>query len=115
MAPSDRRATAGLRFPSLHSRFARSPYRQRRKAHHNSEEVLSTVVAKLLDADEIEIEERLARLARSHRLMEERGEQELPDGAVATKYAFVHALYSNFLYESLVSKRRIFLPRSIEA
>ena len=69
-------------------------------------EFLSTVAAKLLDVDEIELEEQLARLEKTHRLIETRGEEELPDGAIATRYRFRHALYQNFLYGDLVNKRR---------
>jgi len=71
----------------------------------------STVLAKLLGADEIELEERLAHLARTHRLILSLGEEELPDGSLATRYRFAHALYQNSLYGDLVSKRRIQLHR----
>jgi hypothetical protein len=72
-------------------------------------EFLSTVVARLLDVDEIALEERLARLERTHRLIETRGEEELPDGNLATRYRFAHALYQNHLYANLVNKRRVVL------
>jgi tetratricopeptide (TPR) repeat protein len=75
------------------------------------EEFTSTVLAALLDADELELEERLDRLARVYRLIETRGEEELPDGRVATRYRFTHVLYQNLLYEDLVSKRRAALHR----
>ena len=70
------------------------------------EEFLSTVLAKLLDDDELKVEEQLATLAKTHRLIELRGEEELPDGVLATRYAFAHALYQNVFYDELVSKRR---------
>jgi tetratricopeptide (TPR) repeat protein len=72
-------------------------------------EFLSTVTAKLLGVDEIDLEERLADIAKAHRLIETLGEEELPDGSVATRYRFTHALYQNFLYGDLVNKRRIVL------
>jgi tetratricopeptide (TPR) repeat protein len=75
------------------------------------EEFRSTVLAHLLGADELELEERLDRLVRSHRLLEQRGEEELPDGALTMRYRFVHVLYQNVLYEDLVSRRRILLHR----
>lgn len=75
------------------------------------EEFLSTVLARLLEEDELAVEERLDRLAKGYRLIESRGEEDLPDGALATKYRFTHALYQNLLYEGLVSKRRILLHR----
>ncbi len=43
--------------------------------------------------------------------MKSLGEEELPDGALAIRYRFVHALYQNVLYGDLVSKRRILLHR----
>ncbi|HVQ30707.1 MAG TPA: AAA family ATPase, partial [Vicinamibacteria bacterium] len=67
---------------------------------------LSTVLASLIEADEEALEERLLRLHRMHGLVESRGEEDLPDGSLATRYRFTHALYHNVLYEELVSKRR---------
>jgi tetratricopeptide (TPR) repeat protein/tRNA A-37 threonylcarbamoyl transferase component Bud32 len=75
------------------------------------EEFLSTVLAALLEKDELELEEQLAELARAHRMIEPRGEEELPDRSLATRYRFAHALYQNLLYDDLVSKRRILLHR----
>lgn len=72
-------------------------------------EFLSSVTAKLLGVDEIDLEESLARVGKSHRLIETRGEEELPDGTLATRYRFSHALYQNFLYGDLVNKRRVLL------
>jgi len=72
-------------------------------------EFLSSVTAKLLDVDEIDLEELLARIGKSHRLIETVGEEELPDGTLATRYRFSHALYQNFLYGDLVNKRRVLL------
>jgi serine/threonine protein kinase/tetratricopeptide (TPR) repeat protein len=74
-------------------------------------EFLSTVTAKLLGVDEIDLEEQLAHLERTHRFVEARGEEELPDGALATRYRFAHALYQNYLYASLVNKRRVLLHK----
>ena len=75
------------------------------------EEFLSTVVAELLGVGDLALEERLDRLGREHRLIRARGEEELPDGALAIRYRFAHALYQNVLYEDLVSKRRALLHR----
>jgi tetratricopeptide (TPR) repeat protein len=72
-------------------------------------EFLSSVTAKLLGVDEIDLEEALARIGKSHRLIDTIGEDELPDGTVATRYRFSHALYQNFLYGDLVNKRRVLL------
>jgi serine/threonine protein kinase/tetratricopeptide (TPR) repeat protein len=72
-------------------------------------EFLSTVSAKLLGIDEIDLEELLARIGKTHRLIETLGEEELPDGSLTTRYRFSHALYQNFLYGDLVNKRRMLL------
>jgi tetratricopeptide (TPR) repeat protein len=72
-------------------------------------EFLSSVTAKLLGVDEIDLEESLASIGKSHRLIETRGEEELPDGTLATRYRFSHALYQNYLYGDLVNKRRVML------
>jgi predicted ATPase len=52
----------------------------------------STVLAVLLEADELDLEERLDVLGKLHRLIHAEGEEELPDGSVATVYRFTHAL-----------------------
>jgi tetratricopeptide (TPR) repeat protein len=71
----------------------------------------STVLAALLEADELDLEERLDVLEKIHRLIHAEGEEELPDGSLATIYRFTHALYQNFLYDQLLSKRRVLLHR----
>jgi serine/threonine protein kinase len=75
------------------------------------EEFTSTTLAGLLEADELALEERLDTLSRLHRLIRVEREEDLPDGSVATVYRFAHALYQNFLYEQLLSKRRVLLHR----
>ncbi|HEX6719886.1 MAG TPA: protein kinase, partial [Pyrinomonadaceae bacterium] len=54
-------------------------------------EFLSSVTAKLLGVDEIDLEESLARISKGHRLIETVGEEDLPDGTLATRYRFSHA------------------------
>jgi len=74
---------------------------------------LSTVLAGVMGVDEMALEERLQRLARLHRLIDTIGEEELPDGSLATRYRFVHAQDREVLYDDLVSKKRITLHRGI--
>lgn len=74
-------------------------------------EFLSTVVARVLGAEEIEVEERLRRLERTQRLLYTLGEEELPDASLATRYRFANALYAEVLYDDLLSKRRVALHR----
>jgi predicted ATPase len=74
-------------------------------------EFTSTVLVAVLRVDELELEERLDALDRVHRLIQTIGNEELPDGSLATRYRFAHALYQNTLYEDLLTKRRILLHR----
>jgi predicted ATPase len=75
------------------------------------EEFTSSVLAALLEADELELEEQLHTIHKLHRLVQLDSEQELPDGSLATRYRFTHALYHNHLYDQLLSKRRTLLHR----
>jgi DNA-binding winged helix-turn-helix (wHTH) protein/tetratricopeptide (TPR) repeat protein len=75
------------------------------------EEFTSAVLAGLLEMDDLDLEERLDRLDKTHRLIQTLGEEELPDGTFTTRYRFAHVLYQNDLYQSLVSKRRALLHR----
>jgi serine/threonine protein kinase/tetratricopeptide (TPR) repeat protein len=75
------------------------------------EEFLSNLLAGSLECDELDLEERLSRLERFHHLIQTRAEEELPDGSVATRYRFAHALYQEFLYADLLTKRRTLLHR----
>ena len=65
----------------------------------------SNVLARLLEEEEIRVEERLQRLARIHRMVERKGEEELPDRSLAVVYRFVHSLYQEVLYGDLVPSR----------
>ncbi|HEY7307657.1 MAG TPA: AAA family ATPase [Bryobacteraceae bacterium] len=71
------------------------------------EEFLSSVVARLLDTEQLRVEEGFVSLALNQRLISVRGEEELPDGVLVTRYAFAHALYQNVFYEEIVGARRI--------
>ncbi len=73
------------------------------------EEFTSTMLAALLDADELELEERLHAIEVVHRLIRVKGEEDLPDGSIATRYRFTHALYQYYLYDQILSKRRVLL------
>ena len=75
------------------------------------EEFTSTVLAALLEADDLELEERLYNIEKLHRLISVKGEEDLPDGSVATRYRFAHALYRYYLYDQLLNKRRVLLHR----
>lgn len=102
-APESVRAMISKKFDTL------EPEERRALQYASVEgtEFHSTVTAALLGVDDIELEELLARLSKTHRLIETIGEEELPDGSLTTRYRFSHALYQNFLYGDLVNKRRV--------
>lgn len=73
----------------------------------------STVLARLLDMDELELEEDLQRVVRVHQLVRPIGEREFPSGDFATLYLFRHSLIQDVLHSGLVGKRRILLHRKV--
>ncbi len=73
------------------------------------EEFTSTMLAALLEADDLELEDRLHTIETVHRLIRVKGEEDLPDGSAATRYRFTHALYQYYLYDQILSKRRTLL------
>ena len=77
-----------------------------RFASVQGEEFSSLLTAELLGIDPLEVAERLDRITNSSRLIRNRGEEELPDRLMSTRYRFAHSLYQNFLYEDLVGERR---------
>jgi len=66
-----------------------------------------------LEEDPLVVEERCGELARHGQYIHYCGIQELPNGEVATRYGFVHALYQNVLYERLPATRRAQMHRLI--
>jgi predicted ATPase len=52
------------------------------------------------------VEEQCAELARRESFLQARGTADWPDGTVATRYGFLHALYQEVLYERLPAGRR---------
>src|SRR5574341_249643 len=74
-------------------------------------EFSSAIARDLAGGDERDIEERFRRLSRVNRVLENRGDEDLPDGTLGTRYRFAHALYQRVLYEDLVAPRRAELHR----
>jgi tetratricopeptide (TPR) repeat protein len=66
----------------------------------------SATLALVLDREVSLVEERLEELGRVHRLVQTLEEKELPDGTLTQRYAFVHVLYQNALYEALPARRK---------
>jgi tetratricopeptide (TPR) repeat protein len=76
-------------------------------------EFLSPVVAHTVVGDIAVVEEHLRGLCDIRRLIMSRGEEELPDGTLATRYRFAHGLYQAVLYQELVASRRVELHRKM--
>jgi tetratricopeptide (TPR) repeat protein len=73
----------------------------------------SVGLARLLDMDELDLEETLEPIARLHRLIALRETRDLPDGDFASVYSFSHSLVQDVLHGSLQGKRRILLHRKM--
>jgi predicted ATPase len=59
------------------------------------------------------VEEQCEELARREQFLRTRGTSEWPDGMVAARYGFVHALYQEVLYAQISASRRTRLHRQI--
>lgn len=73
----------------------------------------SAIVARVLEMDAADVEERLEKIERVHtfvRLIEER---EFPDQTLTLRYRFVHVLYQNELYSQLRPTRKAQLSRAV--
>ena len=73
----------------------------------------SALVARVVERDAAEVEERLDELDRVHAFVQMVREQEFPDGTLTPRYRFVHALYQNALYASLRPTRRALLSAAM--
>jgi predicted ATPase len=69
-------------------------------------EFSAAVVAAGLATTMEAVEERCARLARRGLFVQPHGATDWPDGTVAARYAFLHALYAHVLYERLPAGQR---------
>src|SRR5207245_7601034 len=59
------------------------------------------------------VEEHCRELARHEQFLRARGTAEWPDGAVAARYGFLHALYQDVLYGRLTARQQQRLHRQI--
>jgi tetratricopeptide (TPR) repeat protein len=73
----------------------------------------SVSLAQLLDRDELELEESLEPIARTHRLIQLIDTRDLPNGDIASVYRFSHSLVQDVLHRGLQGKRRILLHRKM--
>lgn len=81
-----------------------------RYASVEGERFLSTVLAEVLEMEELGLEERLVIAERIHRLIRSGGELEL-GWELATVYEFTHILFQEALYDRLNPKERVLLHR----
>src|SRR5262252_2831918 len=63
----------------------------------------------------MDVEERCAALARREQFLQARGTVEWPDGTVAARYGFIHAVYQEGVYERVPAGRRVWLHQRIGA
>ncbi|MFO0842053.1 MAG: protein kinase [Gemmataceae bacterium] len=73
----------------------------------------SAAVAAALALDPAEVEDRLQALDRVHRLVRLEREYEFPDRTLTLRYAFVHSLYQQALYNDLPPRRRASLSAAV--
>jgi len=76
-------------------------------------EFSAATVAAGVEAAGDEVEERCAGLARRGQFLQVRGLAEWPDGTVATRYGFIHALYQEVVYQRVPAGRQVHLHRRI--
>ncbi|MDT8437325.1 MAG: AAA family ATPase [Gemmatimonadota bacterium] len=73
----------------------------------------SLVLARLLDVDELELEELLEPIVRVHRLVRLLETRDLPGGDISSVYQFAHFLVHDILRRHLQGKRKILLHRKV--
>jgi DNA-binding winged helix-turn-helix (wHTH) protein/predicted ATPase len=71
------------------------------------------VVAAALDEPAEDVDGRCEAMSGRHQFIRECGVQVLPNGEVAGRYGFVHAVYRHVLYERVSASRRVQLHRRI--
>lgn len=76
-------------------------------------EFSAAAVAAGAGKDVDEIEERCEELVQQKQLLRSAGTGEWPDGTVASRYSFIHALYQEILYERVTAGRRVRLHQQI--
>jgi predicted ATPase len=94
------------------TRLGPSEQRRLEAASVAGEEFSASIVAAAVTEDLEKVEEWCAVLVRRH-ILRSRGTIEWPDGTVAGRYAFAHALYQEVLYDRIAAGRRAELHRKI--
>ena len=78
-------------------------------------EFSAAAVAAGVTLEALDVEARCAALARRQQFLQARGTAEWPDGTVAARYGFIHALYQEGVYERVPAGRRVWLHQRIGA
>jgi tetratricopeptide (TPR) repeat protein len=73
----------------------------------------AVVLARVLNLDSADVEDRLDELDRIHGLIRNVREEEFADGTITLRFRFVHVLYQNALYASLKPARRASLSAAV--
>ena len=60
-----------------------------------------------IESSVVQVEELCERLVRRHQFLQANGIAEWPDGTVASRYCFIHALYQEVLYGRVTGARRV--------
>jgi tetratricopeptide (TPR) repeat protein len=94
-------------------RLDESVYRVLEYASVVGDEFDSVTLSRLLDMDELELEDVIDPLVRVHQLVRSAGTRDLPDGEPASAYEFSHSLFQDVLTKNLQGKRRILLHRKV--
>jgi DNA-binding winged helix-turn-helix (wHTH) protein/predicted ATPase len=78
-------------------------------------EFSAAAVSAGVHSEGMDVEERCAALARREQFLQARGTVEWPDGTVAARYGFIHAVYQEGVYERMPAGRRVGLHQRIGA
>jgi predicted ATPase len=88
-------------------RLDEETYRILQYASVEGNEFDSVTLSRLLDMDELELEEKLEPIERVHRLVRNTDTRDLPNGDLASVYDFSHSLVQDVLHNQILGKRRI--------
>src|SRR5215470_11975498 len=78
-------------------------------------EFSAAAVAAGVNGEASDVEDRCAALARREQFLQARGTAVWPDGTVAARYGFIHAVYQEGVYERVPAGRRVGLHQRIGA
>src|SRR5262247_278332 len=78
-------------------------------------EFSAAAVAAGVNSEASDVEDCCAELARREQFLQARGTVEWPDGTVAARYSFIHAVYQEGVYERVPAGRRVWLHQRIGA